>query len=86
MPNAFTPNNDDINDAFGVKGIAINEFSISIFNRWGEKLYDSDDMDAKWVPNYMGKEVQMGTYIYVINYTDFDNKIYTKTGTINLIR
>ena len=86
VPNAFTPNNDDINDAFGVKGIAINEFSISIFNRWGEKLYDSDDMDAKWVPNYMGKEVQMGTYIYVINYTDFDNKIYTKTGTINLIR
>ncbi|NNJ55357.1 MAG: gliding motility-associated C-terminal domain-containing protein [Bacteroidia bacterium] len=86
VPNAFTPNNDNINDGFGVKGIAINEFTIKIYNRWGEQLYESNNIDEKWLPIYRGKDVPMGTYVYLINYTDFENKIYSKTGTINLIR
>jgi gliding motility-associated-like protein len=86
VPNAFTANNDGLNDGFGIKGVAINEFEIFIFNRWGEKLYTSKDIDQKWVPVYRDADVQMGTYIYVIKYTDFENKLYQKTGTINLIR
>ena len=86
VPNAFTANNDGLNDGFGVKGVAINEFEILIFNRWGEKLYSSTDIDQKWVPVYRDADVQMGTYIYTIKYTDFENKVYRKTGTINLIR
>jgi gliding motility-associated-like protein len=86
VPNAFTANNDGLNDGFGVKGVAINEFEIFIFNRWGEKLYTSKDIDQKWMPIYRDADVHMGTYIYVIKYTDFENKLYQKTGTINLIR
>lgn len=86
VPNAFTANNDNLNDGFGVKGVAINEYEISIFNRWGEKLHTSTDIDEKWIPVYKGADVQMGTYIYVIKYTDFENKVYQKTGTINLLR
>lgn len=86
VPNAFTANNDGLNDGFGVKGVAINEFEISIFNRWGEKLYTSSNIDQKWIPEYRGADVQMGTYVYVIKYTDFENKIYQKTGTIILLR
>lgn len=86
VPNAFTANNDNLNDGFGVKGVAINEYEISIFNRWGEKLHTSTDIDAKWIPVYRGADVQMGTYVYVIKYTDFENKVYQKTGTINLLR
>ena len=86
MPNAFTANGDNLNDGFGVKGVAINEFNIQIFNRWGEKLYESDDIDEKWIPIYRDKDIQMGTYIYVIRYSDFENKVFQKTGTINLLR
>ncbi len=86
VPNAFTADNNNLNDAFGVQGLAINEYSIKIFNRWGEKLYESTNIDEKWLPKYQGKDVPMGTYIYVITYSDFDKKTYTKTGTINLIR
>lgn len=86
VPNAFTPNGNNLNDGFGVKGIAINEYSMKIYNRWGEKLFETTDLYEKWVPIYKDAEVQMGTYIYVITYTDFENKIYTKTGTINLLR
>ena len=86
VPNAFTANNDNLNDGFGVKGIAINEYNIKIYNRWGEQLHESTDIDEKWIPVYKNKDVPMGTYIYLINYTDFENKVYTKSGTINLIR
>jgi gliding motility-associated-like protein len=86
VPNAFTANGDNLNDGFGVKGVAINEFNIQIFNRWGEKLYESDDIDEKWIPIYRDKDIQMGTYIYVIRYSDFENKVFQKTGTINLLR
>lgn len=86
VPNAFTANNDGLNDGFGVRGVAINEYEISIFNRWGEKLHTSTDIDEKWIPRYRDADVQMGTYVYVIKYTDYENKLYQKTGTINLIR
>ena len=86
VPNAFSANGDNLNDGFGVKGVAINEFNIQIFNRWGEKLYESDDIDEKWIPIYRYKDIQMGTYIYVIRYSDFENKVFQKTGTINLLR
>ena len=86
MPNAFTVNNDGLNDGFGVVGIAINEFTIKIYNRWGEQLYESTNIDEKWMPIYIDEDVPMGTYIYVIQYTNFENKVFQKTGTINLLR
>jgi gliding motility-associated-like protein len=86
VPNAFTANGDNLNDGFGVKGLAINEYSIRIYSRWGEKLYESENINEKWYPTYKNDDVMMGTYVYIITYTDFENKVYTKTGTINLLR
>ena len=86
VPNAFTPNGDNLNDGFGVKGIAINEFDIQIYNRWGEKIFQSSDINEKWYPVYRGDDIPMGTYVYLITFTDYENKAFKKTGTINLIR
>lgn len=86
VPNAFTPNGDNLNDGFGVRGIAINEFNIQIYNRWGEKIFQTTDINKKWYPVYRGKNIPMGTYVYLITFTDYENKAFKKTGTINLIR
>ncbi|MEY2925115.1 MAG: hypothetical protein RLZZ337_1665, partial [Bacteroidota bacterium] len=86
VPNAFTPNNDNLNDGFGVVGIAIKDYNIKIYNRWGEQLWESNSLEEKWIPTYRDADVQMGTYIYVITYSNFDNEVFTKTGTINLVR
>jgi len=86
VPNAFTPNFDNLNDGFGVKGIAIKDFNMQIFSRWGEKLYESNDLEEKWFPVYKGSDVQMGTYIYLIKFTDYQNKVFIKSGTINLLK
>lgn len=85
VPNAFTPNNDNLNDGFGAQGIAIKEFNMLIYNRWGEKLYETNNIDDRWDATYRGDKVQMGTYVYLITFTDFDDKVYQRTGTINLI-
>lgn len=86
VPNAFTPNGDGLNDGFGVRGIAVNEFNIKIYNRWGEQIYESEDINAKWQPIYQNRQVQQGTYMYLITFTDGEDNVYTKSGTINLIR
>lgn len=86
VPNAFTPNSDNLNDGFGVVGIAIKDYNIKIFNRWGEQLWESNSLEEKWIPIYRDLDVPMGTFVYVITYSNFDNEVFTKTGTINLIR
>jgi gliding motility-associated-like protein len=86
VPNAFTPNGDNLNDGFGVRGVAINEFTIQIYNRWGEKIFQTADINEKWYPLYRGENIPMGTYMYLITFTDYENKAFKKTGTINLIR
>ncbi|MBR9860968.1 gliding motility-associated C-terminal domain-containing protein [bacterium] len=86
VPNAFTPNDDDLNDQLGVVGLAIKEYHIEIYNRWGEKLFESDNIDENWDAIYRGNPVQQGTYVYVITYTDFEDKPYTRTGTVHVLR
>ncbi|MFY0643470.1 MAG: gliding motility-associated C-terminal domain-containing protein [Bacteroidia bacterium] len=86
VPSAFTPNNDNLNDAFGIVGLAVKDVTIEIYNRWGERIYEGFNLDDKWDATYLGKAVPMGTYLYLIKYSDFEDKIYQRSGTINLIR
>ncbi len=66
MPNAFTPNGDNVNDVFKPIGVGIQKLQISIYNRWGELMYSSNDKNAAWDGTFMGKEVQQGAYLYFI--------------------
>jgi len=88
IPNAFTPDNNGPlnNDRFDVVGLGINKFEISIFNRWGEKIYQSYDINDGWDGKYMGIAVQQGVYVYIVKVSDIDDEIYYYYGTITLIR
>lgn len=74
LPNIFTPNNDGVNDKF-VPIITKNVFSplLSIFNRWGNKVFYSTNLDKGWNGNILGKNeyCPAGTYIWMIEYEDF---------------
>jgi len=68
--NVFTPNNDSQNDEFLIDGDGIEEYGIKIFNRWGERIYESTDITQSWngkVDN-TGATCPEGTYFYIINY------------------
>jgi len=67
IPNAFTPNGDGLNDTFGAIGEGITEYNIQIFNRWGELIFESNDMKTQWDGNYQNELAPTGVYVYKIN-------------------
>jgi gliding motility-associated-like protein len=87
-PNAFTPGNgNNTNDLFKVdkNGIAtLNYFRI--YNRWGELMYESTDINAGWDGKFHGVPQPMGTYIYMIDAKTLSGKKYTKNGNVTLLR
>ena len=84
MPNSFTPNNDGMNDTFGPKGIRIPEFKsyeFTAFNRWGEKVFTSDNINDQWD----GKNIRNGNYSWIIIIEDELGKTRVKTGVVAVI-
>ena len=71
IPNAFTPNNDGINDVFQAKGVDVAEFELAVWNRWGDQVFKSNSIEEPWIGNaYEGGEyfVPDGVYSYTITY------------------
>lgn len=67
IANAFTPNNDRLNDCFGIKGWGnILELDFNIYNRWGENIFHSNQAGGCWDGKYKGIEQNSGAYIYMI--------------------
>jgi gliding motility-associated-like protein len=87
VPNAFTPSNGDgLNDVLNVIGGAVKTFDISIYNRWGELIFEADRMDFNWDATYQGQDVPAGVYVYTLEFTDYADNIYRKSGTVHVIR
>lgn len=89
IPNAFTPNNDGINDSFIIKGKNIIDFSIKIFDRWGEEIFHSFDVNNGWDGTYRGINCPIGTYYWTLSYRSYwqNHYIYnTKYGKVVLLR
>ena len=68
VPNAFSPNNDGVNDAFCLDGWGdcISKFEVVIFDRWGEKVYESKNPDFCWDGVYKGKPLDPAVFVYFI--------------------
>jgi gliding motility-associated-like protein len=86
IPNVFTPNEDGVNDVFYTSGHNIISYSLIIFNRWGEKLFSSDDILKGWDGSFGGKIVPDGVYVYVLDAKGADETIYKKAGHITLFK
>lgn len=88
IPNAFTPNGDNLNDLFpdnkfqDIKSY----YSLLIFNRWGEKLFEADSPNLNWNGITKGQISQYDAYIYTLNYIGCDNQRHTINGEFNLIK
>jgi len=72
LPNAFTPNGDGLNDAFGpvhhcFTGFFFYEFSV--YNRWGQRIFDTDDPEKQWDGRWKGRLQDANTYFYMLQYT-----------------
>ncbi len=89
LPNVFTPDNDGINDDFGINRDAqrfINECSFQIFNRWGNLLFETSDPYKRWDGTDKGTNAPDGVYFFILNASLSDNTPVKLTGPVQLIR
>jgi gliding motility-associated-like protein len=87
VPNTFTPNGDGKNDILKAYGNYLQKMNMKIFNQWGEKVYESNDVNGGgWDGNCRGQQQPVGVYVYVVTATMPDGRVVNKKGTINLIR
>lgn len=86
VPNAFTPNGDGRNDLFLVINKNIGSFHLQIFNRWGQKVFETKDQNEGWDGNYHGVKEETGTYVYSIELTFINGQTVEKKGNVTLIR
>ncbi|MBU1717575.1 MAG: gliding motility-associated C-terminal domain-containing protein, partial [Bacteroidetes bacterium] len=89
MPNSFTPDGDGINDKFAVKGSGISNdgFKMTIYNRWGEVIYYSTDLDAGWNGRLSnGEKAEQGTYTWQVSFYEIWGKGHLEIGKVTLIR
>ena len=86
-PNVFSPDGDGINDFFRIIGQGLTNFDVEVYNRWGQMVFKSVNMNDQWNGRFKGKNMPTGTYVYKVKSSDFgtDNEIL-KSGTISLIR
>ena len=85
VPNSFTPNSDKHNELFIIHGQNIKSFSLKIFDRWGDLLFESNDINKYWDGFYLGKKVEQNKYMYQIDIVGEDNIPFSKSGIINVI-
>jgi len=91
VPNAFTPNNDGTNDEFLCFGLNIKDFRLEIYNRWGELVFESNDISRGWNGRLLNKQdqeiSQMDVYAFVVYVTDtFENPRRRIDGTVTLVK
>lgn len=85
IPNAFTPNDDGVNDVWKVGYRSLLGFKCWIFDRYGNEIFYFDNPAEGWDGTYKGKKVKSGVYYYVIEATGSDGKKYKKGGDINIL-
>jgi gliding motility-associated-like protein len=86
VPTAFTPNGDGINDGFHPVSVAVQDYVLRVYNRWGEKIFETADQKANWDGTFLGVDSPGGIYMYIVDFSDYDGKRYQKNGTVQLMR
>ena len=86
IPNIFSPNNDGSNDVLYVRGENIKELIFSIYNRWGEKVFETRDKENGWDGKYQNKNCEIGVYAYTANITFLNGATIFKKGNVTLVR
>lgn len=87
FPNSFTPNANGLNDIFTGKGIDITYYHLTIFDRWGELIFESEKEDTGWNGIYKGTIVKQDVYVWNFQYKTkcTEDKLNTKIGHVNVV-
>lgn len=85
-PTAFTPNGDNLNDNFTVYGQYVVDFEMHVFNRWGELLFTTANLEEGWDGTFRGNQMPEGTYTFIARITDRAGRTFKRSGSVLLLR
>jgi gliding motility-associated-like protein len=86
VPNSFTPNDDGVNDLLLVRGRNITELEFLVFNRWGEKVFETRDQSIGWSGEFKDDEVGPAVFVYHLTAVCADGQRYFTKGNVTVIR
>lgn len=86
VPNVFTPNEDGHNEKLFVRGNNISKLYFVLYDRWGEKVFETTKMEAGWDGKYEGREVDPDVYVYYLEATCIGGQDYFEEGNITVVR
>lgn len=86
IPNAFSPNDDNENDEFQIRGKVLESIELKIYNRWGEMVFETNDLNKAWDGQFDGKKVDQAVFVYQLDAICIDGRSFKKKGNITVIR
>lgn len=86
IPNVFTPNQDERNDGFEISTSGMRQMHTTIYNRWGERMYETDDLHPKWDGRWQGAIVPEGVFFYTVTGLGNDGEHISRKGTVTVLR
>lgn len=86
IPNTFTPDGDKFNNVFSIMSYGLESLELHIFDRWGELIFTSNDINGGWDGTYKGSPIQDGTYVWKVNAIAKNGEKLKKVGHVSVIR
>lgn len=87
VPTGFTPNNDGVNDLFILSSNTyLTLLELSVYNRWGQQVFTTNDINSGWDGTYNGAEQAIGNYIFRVVVENYFGEIITRSGNVTLLR
>jgi gliding motility-associated-like protein len=86
VPNIFSPNGDGNNDVLYVRGKGVASFQFVVYDRWGEKVFETTDLDTGWDGTFRGKKMNKAVFVYYLKGFFNDGSEFNQKGDVTLIR
>lgn len=86
IPNTFTPNGDGLNDILYVRGLVISELYFAVYDRWGEKVFETSNPNIGWDGTFVGKQLPPDAYGYYLRVVCLGGEEFFKKGNVSIIR
>jgi len=86
VPNVFTPNGDGTNDKFEVFAEGLENFYMAIYNRWGERVFETFNQETGWDGSFHNTDLDPDVFVYILRYTYINGEEGMKKGNVTLVR
>jgi gliding motility-associated-like protein len=86
VPNAFTPNGDNINDTWGTAPVFVKDYELRLYNRWGQLIFMTNDKHHAFKDEFLNDPATSDVFVYLVTYTGWDGSSHVQKGNVTLLK